>query len=322
MRKISRWHRLLARDSSLAARFTHRPFRASRRRRCRATAETKTSSAIDATACSAVEEALRRRIPERLRRAIFGPLGRIYPKLDWAPRFLRGKTTFQALARGTVDAYLHGVSVTAEQTRTAMYSDAFRRELQGYNARDVFHDHIRDRDFADPLALVQYLDYKTYLPGDILTKVDRASMAHSLEVRTPFLDYEFVEWAALLPSSAKLHHGVGKHVLKEALRPLLPSEVLFRKKMGFAVPLEHWFRGSLEQQIGEVVSGERLAGSGFIDPQAVKGYLADHRSGRRNYSSLLWSLLMFDGFLRAASDEVREPAVEVGRAPTVQASIQ
>jgi len=89
---------------------------------------------------------------------------------------------------------------------------------------------------------VQYLDYKTYLPGDILTKVDRASMAHSLEVRTPFLDYEFVEWAASLPAEVKLRGGEGKHVLKKALEPVLPREVLYRSKMGFAVPIDVWFR--------------------------------------------------------------------------------
>ena len=245
----------------------------------------------------AAEEAVRSRVPLALRQAVFGPLGRWYPKLDWAPRIFRGKTTFQALARGTVDAYLHGVSICSDEMRMALFSEPFKRELQGYNAREVFHGHVRGKQFDDPLSLVQYLDFKTYLPGDILTKVDRASMAHSLEVRTPFLDYEFVEWAAALPATAKLKGGEGKSILKESLRPLLPEEVLFRKKMGFAVPLDTWFRGSLKEHILDVVKGPRLANCGLFEPAMLARMVTDHQSGRRDYSAPLWTLLMFDGFL-------------------------
>ncbi len=265
----------------------------------------------------AAEEAVRRRLPAGLRAALFGPLGRWYPKLDRAPRFLRAKTTFQALARGTADAYLHGVSLCSDEMRRALFSADFERELGGYRAREVFQGHLRGKRFDDPLALVQYLDYKTYLPGDILTKVDRASMAHSLEVRTPFLDYEFVEWVASLPSSVKLRGGTGKYLLKEALRPVLPKEVLFRTKMGFAVPLDGWFRGSLKQHIAEVVGGERLAKSGLFEPATLRRMVADHQSGRRDYSAPLWSLLMFDGFLR---EHAKAPAVSPEPAPVVRAS--
>lgn len=247
----------------------------------------------------AAEEQVRRRVPLTLRQAIFGPLGRWYPKLAWAPRFLRGKSTFQALARDTVDGYLHGVSICSDEMRAALFSPSFRRELQGYQAGEVFHGHVRNKAFADPLSLVQYLDFKTYLPGDILTKVDRASMAHSLEVRTPFLDYELVEWVSSLPSDVKLRGGEGKYLLKEALRPLLPEEVLFRRKMGFAVPLDLWFRDSLRQHIAEVVRGERLARSGIFEPAGLRRLVAEHQSGRRDHSAPLWTLLMFDGFLRS-----------------------
>lgn len=258
----------------------------------------------------AAEERLRSRVPLALRKPVFGALGRLYPKLDWAPRFLRGKTTFQALARGTVDAYLHGVSVCSDEMRAELFSQKFQRDLQGYGASEVFAGHVRGKTFDDPLALVQYLDYKTYLPGDILTKVDRASMAHSLEVRTPFLDYEFVEWAARLPSSVKLRGGEGKHVLKEALQPLLPREVLYRKKMGFAVPLDVWFRGSLREHIMEVAAGERLGGSGIFDADVLKRIVTDHRSHRRDHSAVLWALLMFDGFLRNHSQTRPVPRAE------------
>ena len=246
----------------------------------------------------AMEEQVRSRVPLGLRKAIFGPLGSLYPKLDWAPRVLRGKTTFQALARDAVAAYFHGVSICSNEMRAALFSHEFRRELQGYGAEEVFRQHVRGKTFSDPLKMVQYLDFKTYLPGDILTKVDRASMAHSLEVRTPFLDYELVEWVASLPSAIKLKGGEGKHILKRSLEPLLPREVLYRNKMGFAVPLDVWFRGSLRDHIAETVRGRRLAESGLFNPATLARIVADHQSGRRDHSAILWSLLMFDGFLR------------------------
>ena len=246
----------------------------------------------------AMEEQVRSRVPLGLRKAIFGPLGSLYPKLDWAPRVLRGKTTFQALARDAVAAYFHGVSICSNEMRAALFSHEFRRELQGYGAEEVFRQHVRGKTFNDPLKMIQYLDFKTYLPGDILTKVDRASMAHSLEVRTPFLDYELVEWVASLPSAIKLKGGEGKHILKRSLEPLLPREVLYRNKMGFAVPLDVWFRGSLRDHIAETVRGRRLAESGLFDPATLARIVADHQSGRRDHSAILWSLLMFDGFLR------------------------
>jgi len=246
----------------------------------------------------AMEEQVRSRVPLGLRKAIFGPLGSLYPKLDWAPRVLRGKTTFQALARDAVAAYFHGVSICSNEMRASLFSHEFRRELGGYGAEEVFRQHVRGKTFNDPLKMIQYLDFKTYLPGDILTKVDRASMAHSLEVRTPFLDYELVEWVASLPSAIKLKGGEGKHILKRSLEPLLPREVLYRNKMGFAVPLDVWFRGSLRDHIAETVRGRRLAESGLFNPATLARIVADHQSGRRDHSAILWSLLMFDGFLR------------------------
>jgi len=123
-------------------------------------------------------------------------------------------------------------------------------------------------------------------------------MAHSLEVRTPFLDYELVEWVSKLPSDVKLRRGEGKYLLKEALRPLLPEEVLFRRKMGFAVPLDVWFRGSLSDHIAGIVGSGRLADSGLFEPAVLRRLVADHKAGRRNYSAVLWALTMFEGFMR------------------------
>ncbi len=249
----------------------------------------------------AMEERIRSLFPDKFRSGVFGYLGDHYPKLDWAPRIFRGKTTFQALGRDSANAYLHGVSIFPEEGREWLFSDNLKNDLQGYSSREVFAGHLRDKEFSDPLRMVQYLDFKTYLPGDILTKVDRASMAHGLEVRVPFLDHEYVSWTAALPTSLKLKGGNGKHVLKEALRNLLPHDVLFRPKMGFAVPLDLWFRGSLQERITETLTGSVLNDSGLFNPDSLRQISADHQSGRRDYSAVLWALLMFDGFLRQNS---------------------
>jgi asparagine synthase (glutamine-hydrolysing) len=126
---------------------------------------------------------LRQPLPLGLRRPVFGLLGRVYPKADWAPRVLRGKTTLQALARDSVEAYFHSMSILRDDTRLRLYSNGFKAQLGGYNAIDVFRRHAGLAGTDDPLSLIQYIDLKTYLVGDINTKVDRASMAHDLEVK-------------------------------------------------------------------------------------------------------------------------------------------
>src|SRR5699024_11023095 len=133
--------------------------------------------------------------------------GELYPKADWAPRALRAKTTLQALARDDVAAYYHSVSTTSPVLRAQLYSSTFQRELQGFSVLDLFRAHAERAPTDHPLGLAQYLDFKTWLPGDILTKVDRASMAHSLEVRVPVLDQRLVAWASGLEPDLKLRGG-------------------------------------------------------------------------------------------------------------------
>ena len=138
---------------------------------------------------------------------------------------------------------------------------------------------------------------KTYLVGDINTKVDRASMAHSLEVREPLMDHPLVEWLATLPSSFKVKGNESKRLLKKAMAPHLSHEVLYRPKMGFAVPLARWFRGPLRAAVREALLGERLAQTGWFNTGYLAQLLAQHESGARDHSTPLWTLLMFDAFL-------------------------
>src|SRR4029077_2065647 len=157
-----------------------------------------------------MEERMRGALSLVLRKPLFGILGRAYPKADWAPRVLRAKTTFQALARDSVEAYFHSMSIMRDDMRQRLFSDAFRTNLAGYSALEVFKTHAQSANQDDPLALIQYLDLKTYLVGDINTKVDRASMAHSLEVREPLMDHSLVEWLATLPSDFKIRSHESK----------------------------------------------------------------------------------------------------------------
>jgi asparagine synthase (glutamine-hydrolysing) len=249
-----------------------------------------------------MEERMRRQLPLSLRRPVFGLLGDVYPKADWAPRVFRAKTTFQALARDSVEAYFHSMSIMRDDMRRQLYSGAFKSKLDGYSALEVFRQHARQANHDDPLALIQYLDLKTYLVGDINTKVDRASMAHSLEVREPLMDHPLVEWLATLPSSLKLHGGQGKWFFKQAMQSRLPRDVLFRPKMGFAVPLVNWFRGPLRQRVRASLLGSRLLDTGFFNRSYLEHLVSRHESGARDYSSPIWSLLMFEAFLRSALD--------------------
>jgi len=246
----------------------------------------------------AMEERLRGVLPLGVRRPTFGFLGRMYPKADWAPRVFRAKSTFQALARTSVDAYFHSVSTMRDDMRQQLFSRAFRAKLGGYAANEVFRRHALQAGTDDPVALVQYLDLKTYLIGDINTKVDRASMAHSLEVREPLMDHPLVEWLATLPTSLKIRGHEGKYLLKKAMEPHLPHEIMYRTKMGFAVPLESWFRGPLRQRVRDAVLGPRLAETGMFNEAYLRHLVDAHQAGTRDYSSPLWTLLMFDTFLR------------------------
>ena len=244
------------------------------------------------------EEAVRRRLPLGLRRPVFGPLGQIYPKADWAPRPLRAKTTFQALAMDSVEAYHHSMSHLRADQRSALFSEGFKRGLGGYSALDVFTQHADQAQTDDPLALIQYLDYKSWLVGDINTKVDRASMAHSLEVREPLMDHELIEWLATLPSHLKIDGSEGKALLKRAMEPKLPHDVLYRPKMGFSVPLADWLRGPLAGRVKEAVLGDRLRDSGYFQERQLQRLVDEHQRGTSDHATPLWMLVMFEAFLR------------------------
>jgi len=243
------------------------------------------------------EELVRGILPEPLRWPVFSTLGRFYPKLDWAPRPLRAKSTLQALARNSIDGYFDSVSILADRLRRSLYSAQMLSDLQGYHARSVLEPVMKNAPVEHHLDRVQYTDMKTYLPGDILTKVDRASMATSLEVRVPLLDHELLEWVATLPPEFRLKGREGKYVLKKAMEGRLPQEILYREKMGFAVPLANWFRGPLRESARSKLLQGMLKEVGMFDMRFMEQILDQHTSGIRDHSAAIWALLMFESFL-------------------------
>ena len=244
------------------------------------------------------EERMRSMLPLSIRRPLFGFLGAAYPKADWAPKVFRAKSTLEAMARDSAEGYLHSVSILSNQMRSSLFSADLKRDLQGYRAIEVFRRYARQAPTDHPLSLVQYLDMKTYLPGDILTKVDRASMAHALEVRVPILDHKLVDWISTLPPELKLRGREGKYIFKKALESYLPKEILYRPKMGFSIPLASWFRGPLKQRVRDSILGETMSGSGLFERSYLETLVNQHQSGRRDYSASIWTLMMFDAFLR------------------------
>jgi asparagine synthase (glutamine-hydrolysing) len=243
-------------------------------------------------------EAWRGRLPDGLRHTIFGAAGAIYPKLDWAPRWLRAKYTLQEFALDTAGGYFRTVCKIQDGERAALYSPFMRRELDGHHPATAIAEAVSEADTGDAIACAQYVDCKTYLPGDILTKVDRTSMAVSLEVRVPMLDNEFVEWAATLPRDLKLHGGEGKYILKRALEPYVPKENLYRHKQGFATPLRDFFLGDGVRFVREALLSTEMADCGLFDRPALSRLVDEHARGARDHSKALWSLLMFHGFLK------------------------
>ena len=238
------------------------------------------------------EERVRGLMSADLRRSVFGALGRHYPKADWAPQMFRAKSTFEALARDGDEAYALSVGVTGPAMRSALFSDRLKRDLQGHRAEDRYIKAMREAQAREPLDRAQYADLKIWLPGDILTKVDRTSMAVSLEAREPLLDHRLVEFGARLPVSMRLRRGEGKWLMKRALRGTLTDEILYRKKMGFVSPVGSWFRGPLLGEAQRVVA--RLNETGWFAPGVLEGVVSAHQSGRSDHGRLLWQLVMFD----------------------------
>ena len=237
------------------------------------------------------EERVRGLVPGGWRAPLFGGLARAWPKADWAPQVLRAKSTFAALALDGGEAYARSVGVTPPEERAALFTPSLKKGLGGHCAEDRYVATMAAAPARDALDRAQYADLKIWLPGDILTKVDRTSMAVGLESREPLLDYKLVEFAATLPVSMRLRGGTGKWLMKRTMRGVLPDDILYRRKMGFVTPVSAWFRGPLS---GEARRLAGLADTGWLDRAYLERVAEDHIAGRRDHGRLLWQLAMFE----------------------------
>ncbi len=241
-------------------------------------------------------EAVRRHIPAGLRHGVLGALARAYPKMDRAPQWLRAKHTLTELSLDSALGYYTMVCRMDSARRHAVLSPALRAQLDGHDPAARFTQWMAESDPDEPLLQAQYADIHSYLPGDILTKVDRASMAASLEVRPPLLDHTLVEWGMALPAGLKLQARMGKHVLREALRPLLPQGTLTRAKQGFATPLGATLRARAPE-LRARLRGAAMLDHGLLDEAGLMRLVDEHATGRFDHGTALWQLLVLEGFL-------------------------
>ncbi len=225
------------------------------------------------------------------------------PLLRLASRFLppgvRGQGYLDLLGADPVERYFRMVTFQRSETLRRLLT----AEAQAQVSPEVSPRHFRQLALEgappDYVSMLQYLDVRTYLPEDILTKVDRTSMLVSLEARVPLLDHGLMEFVATMPSGLKLRKGMGKAILKQAMADALPVEILERRKMGFGVPLEHWFRNELADYAQGILLDERTRRRGIIQPDATAALLDQHQAGRRDLSSQIWALLCLEEWCRA-----------------------
>ncbi|HEX7956556.1 MAG TPA: asparagine synthase (glutamine-hydrolyzing) [Pyrinomonadaceae bacterium] len=239
------------------------------------------------------------RVPRALREGLMRPISRRLPHGAWGRNYLYN-VSLDPLAR-----YLDSVSFMTALNKLSLYAGDFRARLNGGGGAParLFREHaarVRSKDALDTLL---YLDSKTYLPGDILTKVDRMSMAVSLEARVPLLDHKLIEFVTRMPAALKMRGGETKHVFKRAVRGLVPDEILDRPKQGFGLPIQRWINQELRERIRDGLFGERARGRGYFEPSYVRLLWEEHDRGRRDNTGHLWTLFMLELWHRTFMDE-------------------
>jgi asparagine synthase (glutamine-hydrolysing) len=206
----------------------------------------------------------------------------------------------EALGQSPSRRYINWIQIFGEQARINLYQDAFIEALPN---RDPFA--FLDQAWTkanpaqrDPMSCAMAADLQTYIPCDLMTKVDMASMRHSLEARQPFLDYTLVEWAMSLPLGLKMHRGKGKWLLRETFKNELPAEIWTRPKMGFGIPIAKWFRTSLKERTIDALLANDAKCHQFFRPEAIRSLVDEHMQGRANQGYRLWNLLVLELWLR------------------------
>ncbi|MDT7540278.1 MAG: hypothetical protein QOE33_182 [Acidobacteriota bacterium] len=238
------------------------------------------------------------RVPRVVREGLMRPLSQRLPHGAWGRNYLHN------VSLDAVDRFLDSVSVFTRLTKRALYTHAFAAQLRDDESTGATFRSLAARVQTDePLDALLYLDSKTYLPGDILTKVDRMSMAVSLEARAPLLDHKLIEFVARIPAHLKLRGGETKHIFKRAISDFVPAEILHRPKQGFGVPIQQWINAQLREQMRDTLTDHRARSRGYVDPAYVAQLLSEHERGRRDHAAPLWSLFMLELWHRIFIDD-------------------
>jgi asparagine synthase (glutamine-hydrolysing) len=217
--------------------------------------------------------------------------GIVWPMM---PHGARGKNFLRHVSRSDDGRYLDSIAFFQADEKQSLYTGDVWRALEGGSAEAVLSRHF-DRFATLPVhSRMMRFDFETYLPEDVLTKVDRMSMAHSIESRVPLLDNDVIEFASTIPASLKIVNGRRKHILKEDAKRLLPPEILDRRKQGFGVPLGVWFRGGLTDVFSDVLRSPTTRQRGYFEPSFVDRLVQEHLSGKRDHTLRLWQLLVFE----------------------------
>lgn len=236
------------------------------------------------------EERLRQWFPGWFRRSAIRAAGRWYPKFDFLPQVLRAKSTLMGVSQELADAYFACVSGMSGELVNRILAPDMHRALNGYSLQARFRELFESVSHLPALQQIQAVDLETYLPGDILVKMDRATMAYSLEARAPMLDHRLAQLACNLPADFKLRGKNGKYILKQAVAPYVPASVISRRKAGFSVPLASWFRTALKPVFeNAVLHGDMEE---FVRLEEVRRLWSEHQSGFHNHDRKLWTLLM------------------------------
>lgn len=240
-----------------------------------------------------IENNLRNKIPGCIRENLFPPF--VDPLQHSNIRALnRAGTLLNAVCKSPAEGFYLTNTFMTDSMWSRLANDNLKREIDGYHPSIQAMEFYNTADADDHLSRVLYTDIKTYLVSDILVKVDRMSMANSLEVRAPILDHRVVEYAANIPSSLKLKQNEKKYILKKTFASLLPSDILYRKKMGFSVPLAHWLRNELKATAEEKLLKSENGLSNYFKPAEIKNIWLEHQQGVNDHSTALWTLLMFE----------------------------
>jgi len=233
-------------------------------------------------------------VPERGAEALLATAGGWAPDSRWIPKPLRLRSLLRGASEGPLTCYANEMSICDAESKRRLFGASLKKRLAGYEARSVLEECFERSARWDSTSQLQYTDFKTYLADGILTKVDRASMAHGLEVRVPLLDHPLVEFMAHLPSSTKVAWGRGKRLLRQSLRGVVPEQILNRRKRGFTPPLGRWLEGSVGALFESRVIGGGPFVSNILDMDEVRRLWTDHRAGARGRSQLLWAILVLE----------------------------